>query len=181
MKIEALTDSYSIFSYLAAAHLKLPAEKSTYYHLAYLREKLVSRHIRSYNWTDTRDMVADGLTKGTADRSPLAAIMDGTYNLHYNVHEYREPTATGSSAPHASVSEPTYAWTIASLDDDPCVTVGGGAYGTSTTHVGSNVVASRLNLTEPKEGGSDLITSWFIGSPPIVFTHWTAMGCFAYQ
>ena len=34
MKIEALTDSYSIFSYLAAAHLKLPAEKSTYYHLA---------------------------------------------------------------------------------------------------------------------------------------------------
>ena len=27
MSIEALTDSYSIFSYLAAAHLKLPAEK----------------------------------------------------------------------------------------------------------------------------------------------------------
>ena len=27
MAIEALTDSYSIFSYLAAAHLKLPAEK----------------------------------------------------------------------------------------------------------------------------------------------------------
>ena len=42
MKIEALTDSYFIFSYLAAAHLKLPAEKSTYYHLAYLREQLVS-------------------------------------------------------------------------------------------------------------------------------------------
>ena len=30
MSIEAVTDSYSIFSYLAAAHLKLPAEKSTY-------------------------------------------------------------------------------------------------------------------------------------------------------
>ena len=29
MRIEALTDSYSIFSYLAAAHLKLPAEKGT--------------------------------------------------------------------------------------------------------------------------------------------------------
>ena len=38
--IEALTDSYSIFSYLAAGRLKLPAEKGTYYHLAYLREKL---------------------------------------------------------------------------------------------------------------------------------------------
>ena len=29
MRIEALTDSHSMFSYLAAAHLKLPAEKST--------------------------------------------------------------------------------------------------------------------------------------------------------
>ena len=47
MHIEALTDSYSIFSYLAAAHLKLPAEKSTFYHLAYLREKLVTGLIRS--------------------------------------------------------------------------------------------------------------------------------------
>ena len=36
MTIEALTDSYSMFSYLAAAHLKLPAEKGTFYHLAYL-------------------------------------------------------------------------------------------------------------------------------------------------
>ena len=48
MAIEALTDSYSIFSYLAAAHLKLPAEKGTFYHLAYLRERLVSSLISSY-------------------------------------------------------------------------------------------------------------------------------------
>ena len=69
MSIEALTDSYSIFSYLAAAHLKLPAEKGTYYdHLAYLREKLVSRLIGSYTWVDTRDMVADGLTNGSVDK-----------------------------------------------------------------------------------------------------------------
>ena len=42
MAIEALTDSYSIFSYLAAAHSKLPAEKGAFYQLAYLRERLVS-------------------------------------------------------------------------------------------------------------------------------------------
>ena len=40
MPIEALTDSYSLFSYPAAAHLKLSAEKETYLHLAYLHEKL---------------------------------------------------------------------------------------------------------------------------------------------
>ena len=35
------TDSNSIFSYLSAQHLKFPAEKATYFHLAYLREVLV--------------------------------------------------------------------------------------------------------------------------------------------
>ena len=92
MKMEALTDSYSIFSYLAAAHLKLPAEKGTYFHLAYLREKLVSRLLKSYNWTDTRDMCCDGLTKGAIDRTSLSNIMDGTYDLQHPVHEYIEPT-----------------------------------------------------------------------------------------
>ena len=83
MAIEALTDSYSIFSYLAAAHLKLPAEKGTYYHFAYLREKIVSTLIGSYTWVGTRDMVTDGLTKGRADRTPLAAIMSGSYILNH--------------------------------------------------------------------------------------------------
>ena len=48
MAIEALTDSYSIFSYLAAAHLKLPAEKGTYDHLADLREKIAHAHWTIY-------------------------------------------------------------------------------------------------------------------------------------
>ena len=131
MKIEALTDSYSIFSYLAVAHLKLPAEKSTYYHLAYLREKLVSGLISSYNWTDTRDMVADGLTKGSADRSALSAIMDGTYELHHAVHEYREPGSSASTDrrvsfdPDVRVSEPTYVWATAALSSELCATSGG--------------------------------------------------------
>ena len=93
MPVEALTDSYSIFSYLVAAHLKLPAEKSTFYHLAYLREKLVNGVIRSYNWIDTRDMAADGLTKGAVDRAQLAMLMDGSFVLKHAVHEYSEPRA----------------------------------------------------------------------------------------
>ena len=96
LSIEAITDSYSIFSYLAAAHLKLPAEKGTYYHLAFLRERLVSHLIRSYTWVDTRDMPADGLTKGKSDRSALIQIMQGNYGLAHTAHEYCEPTATNS-------------------------------------------------------------------------------------
>ena len=42
-------------------------------------------------------MVADGLTKGSADRSALSAIMDGRYHLHHLVHEYKEPASSATS------------------------------------------------------------------------------------
>ena len=153
MQIEALTDSYSIFSYLAVARLQLPAEKPTYYNLAYLREKLVSGLISSYNWTDTRDMVADGLTKGSADRITLSAIMGGIYELHHAAHEYREPGSSASTDrrvsfdPDVSVSEPTYVWATAALSSELCATGGGSAFGTSA--------AAAL------KGGSSITTSWF--------------------
>ena len=38
-------------------------------------------------------MVADGLTKGSSDRTLLAAVMDGSYILEHAVHEYIEPVA----------------------------------------------------------------------------------------
>ena len=98
MAIEALTDSYSIFSYLAAAHLKLPAEKGTFYHLAYLRERLVSSLISSYTWVDTRDMVADGLTKGRSDRTALIHMMHGHYDLDHVCHEYAEPSTAAADS-----------------------------------------------------------------------------------
>ena len=108
MSIEALTDSYSIFSYLAAAHLKLPAEKGTFYHLAYLRERLVSRLIGSYTWVDTRDMVADGLTKGKADRTALIAMMHGNYVLDHACHEFAE-MSTGMQDEHCKQRDPVMA------------------------------------------------------------------------
>ena len=108
MSIEALTDSYSIFSYLAAAHLKLPAEKGTFYHLAYLRERLVSRLIGSYTWVDTRDMVAGGLTKGRADRTALISMMHGNYELDHACHEYSE-VSTNMQDKHCEQREPVVA------------------------------------------------------------------------
>ena len=38
-------------------------------------------------------MVADGLTKGSSDRTLLSALMDGSYVLEHAVHEYIEPVA----------------------------------------------------------------------------------------
>ena len=38
MEVHMYTDSFSIYSYLRAAHLKFPAKKATNMHLAYLKE-----------------------------------------------------------------------------------------------------------------------------------------------
>ena len=60
-------------------------------------------------------MVADGLTKGSVDRSALSAIMDGTYELHHAVHEYKEPASNATTASSSQL----------------CTSSGGGAYGAS--------------------------------------------------
>ena len=83
MEVHMFTDSYSIFSYLRAAHLKFPAEKATYFHLAYLKEALDTGRIKSLTWVDTRDMVCDGMTKGMADRSALHQLMKGVWILKH--------------------------------------------------------------------------------------------------
>ena len=92
MPLHMYTDSYSIFSYLKAQHLKLPAEKGTFFHLASLRELLVTGVVSSYNWVDTRDMIADGLTKGRLDRTALVDVMQGCWRLGHATERHSEHT-----------------------------------------------------------------------------------------
>ena len=77
-------------------------------------------------------MAVGGLTKGSADRSALAAIMDGNYKLHHAVHEFREPSTSATAASNSEI----YA------------SGGGGASGASPAAVlegGSDTITSRLN------------------------------------
>ena len=100
------TDSFSIYSYLRAAHLKFPAEKATYLHLAYLKELLDSKAVKSLTWVDTRDMVCDGMTKGMADRSALHSLMKGEWILKhpcetfYGGESANKTTATSAQSQH---------------------------------------------------------------------------------
>jgi hypothetical protein len=82
-EIELHTDSKSIWTYLQADHLKMPAERGTFHHLAYCREALLSGLVKRWIWNDTRDMVVDGLTKGLADRTALHRLMSGIWELKY--------------------------------------------------------------------------------------------------
>ena len=45
-------------------------------------------------------MVADGLTKGRADRTALIAMMHGKFILDHPSHEYHEPSPTTTGDSH---------------------------------------------------------------------------------
>ena len=65
--------------------IKTPGEASLLGHLLWLREFLTKQIITTLIWVDTRDMIADGLTKGAIPRGLLLAAMEGRMKLE---HEY---------------------------------------------------------------------------------------------
>ena len=80
-----VVDAMNVFSAVTATYIKPPAEKSMLTHVQYLRELLDNGVLSAFAWCDTRDMIADGLTKGKVDRGALLAIMDGAWNLVHDM------------------------------------------------------------------------------------------------
>ena len=70
-------DAMSVFAAATATFIKHPAEKGLLSHVQFIRELLDHRVLEALVWNDTRDMAADGLTKGKVDRVALHQIMDG--------------------------------------------------------------------------------------------------------
>ena len=84
VRIELLVDAMSVFAAVTASNIKVPREKSLLGHLQYLREKIDRRVFEALIWCDTRDMAADGLTKGSIDRSQIVDIMNGSLLMQCN-------------------------------------------------------------------------------------------------
>ena len=57
--------------------IKTPSEASLLGHLLWLREFLSKAIISNLLWVDTRDMVADGLTKGSVGRTQIQQAAQG--------------------------------------------------------------------------------------------------------
>ena len=76
-------DAKSVFGVVTATCVKIPAEKSLLTHVQYLREMLDHRVLRYLLWLDTRDMGADGLTKGAVIRTLLHIIMGGYMTIKH--------------------------------------------------------------------------------------------------
>ena len=75
----------SLFQAIHSHTIKIPSEKSLALHLFWLRELLDRQVINELKWCDTRDMTADGHTKGAVDRQMLLNLMDGIFQYKYAV------------------------------------------------------------------------------------------------
>ena len=65
-----------VWSNIVTKDLNIPTEQSLTLALQSLRDRLACGGLRAIFWCDTRDMVADGLTKGSVSRIILQKVMD---------------------------------------------------------------------------------------------------------
>jgi len=86
--IDLMIDARSVLDAIAAAEVCTPAEASLRLHLIAVRDRLSRGLLRSISWTDTRDMIADALTKGGIDRTMIMQAMQGRLAMKYIVRTH---------------------------------------------------------------------------------------------
>ena len=77
-----ILDAKAVTSALIAPTLRAPAENSALVSVAWLREQMRCGKLSKVFWSDTRVMVADGLTKGAISREEIQSLMRGSWKLH---------------------------------------------------------------------------------------------------
>ena len=86
---ELCVDAMNLYYALSACYPKMPAEKTLFTHIVWLRNLLHTGLVRSVSWVDTRDMLADGFTKGKVERDPILLAMTGTWSLKFERKTHR--------------------------------------------------------------------------------------------
>ena len=84
-----LIDAMSVYASVTANHIKIPAEKSLLSHLQFVRELLDRGILSILGWTDTRDMLADAMTKGAVDRDRIELALDGYLRMDYEAKVWK--------------------------------------------------------------------------------------------
>ena len=74
LMLDVYTDCRSIFDAMLPEELKLPTEAGLFALLLIVRELMTSGLIDRMFWIDARDMLADGLNKGSIARAPLLEV-----------------------------------------------------------------------------------------------------------
>ena len=90
-------DAKSVYAATIATFIKVPAEKSLLTHVQYIREQLDNHILNRLAWIDTRDMTADGLTKGAVSRDLIHEIMDGKLVLRHDMESWGSKVKSGAA------------------------------------------------------------------------------------
>jgi len=85
-------DAMSVTAAITATFVKIPADNSAYMQCLYIRELLEHGVLGALVWQDTRDMVADGLTKGAIEREALHKLMAGLCQATHEMKAWRPTT-----------------------------------------------------------------------------------------
>ena len=83
IQLHAVLDAESVTAAVTAPVLKIPAEPSLLVHVRWVRQLVQAGVLKGLWWTDTRSMLADGLTKGSVDRSALESVANGWIEIHH--------------------------------------------------------------------------------------------------
>ena len=92
------TDAESLYKSLSSRDLKTPTEKTLLGHVSWIREMMQNGIVDEIQWCDTRDMTADGHTKGSIDRKQLLEVMQGYQAFQHPVKKYKPHRAGNGSA-----------------------------------------------------------------------------------
>ena len=100
-------DAMSVLAAMSAEAVRAPAEKSLVGHLLWLRELADRGILTGAAWVDTRDMLSDGLTKGSVDRSLIDAALNGSWRVQHTPKEWQSALALRQVSTTAELTEPT--------------------------------------------------------------------------
>ena len=99
-------DAKSVYAAVIATNARPPSDKSLLCHVQRLRALLDRGSMRAIVWVDTRDMTADGLTKGAVQRDSLHTLMYGCVALQHPA-EVWVPRNTPQLFMFHAISEPS--------------------------------------------------------------------------
>ena len=95
--VHLCTDNYGLFSATTKEDPSPGVDASMIYHVKALRYYLDHGMLRSITWTDNRDMLADGLTKGKVKRDAInLALQTGKWIIQHPTETWM-PRATQQS------------------------------------------------------------------------------------
>jgi hypothetical protein len=103
-------DALSVQMSVCATYIKPPAEKGLLAHVQYLREAMERQILFALAWLDTRDMTADGLTKGSVERTLLHKVMNGELQFHHPLKYWRPPLLVKQTREQDSACSRSRSW-----------------------------------------------------------------------